>query len=102
MTVAADPPQAVGPGVLIADPGPLGLGALALLTVGEFAQNTTLIHTAGDIGLLAAALAWLAPAACVVKATWARTVFPVFPAKHGLSWRGTGRLDAWGRRSHHS
>jgi hypothetical protein len=58
------------------------LVTFVVLTIGEFAQNTTLIHTAGYIGLLGAALAWYASAAGVVNATWARTVLPVFPAKH--------------------
>lgn len=59
------------------------LVTFAVLTIGEFSQNTTMIHTAGFFGLLAAVLAWYASAAGVVNATWARTVLPVFPAKRG-------------------
>jgi uncharacterized protein len=57
------------------------LVTFALLTIGEFNANTTLIHAGGYFGIAAAALAWYASAAGVVNGTWGRTVLPVFPAR---------------------
>jgi len=68
-------------GVLVAVFGSV-LVTFALLTVGEFVESTFLLHTAGYLGLVAAACAWYGSAAGVVNPTWRRTVLPVFPVKH--------------------
>jgi uncharacterized protein len=68
-------------GVLVAVFGSV-LVTFALLTVGEFVESTFLLHTAGYLGLVAAACAWYGSAAGVVNPTWHRTVLPVFPVKH--------------------
>jgi uncharacterized protein len=57
------------------------LVTFALLSIGEFNSNTTLIHAGGYVGLAVAALGWYGSAASVVNTTWARTVLPVFPAR---------------------
>jgi succinate-acetate transporter protein len=59
------------------------LVTFTLLTVGEFAESTTLLHSGGFVGLVAAALAWYASAAGVVNATWSRSVLPMSLIKHG-------------------
>jgi hypothetical protein len=56
------------------------LGAtLILLTWGAFAQNTTVTHAGGWVGLLTAAVAWYASAAGVLSATFGRSVLPTHP-----------------------
>ena len=67
-------------GVLMAIFGTV-LVTFTLLTIGEFAESSLLLHTGGFIGLLAAALAWYGSAAGVVNPTWGRTVLPVFPVR---------------------
>jgi uncharacterized protein len=57
------------------------LVTFALLTIGEFNSNTSLIHAGGFVGLGVAALGWYGSAASVVNTTWGRTVLPVFPAR---------------------
>ena len=68
-------------GALIAIFGTV-LVTFSLLTIGEFAESTFLLHAGGYLGLAAAALAWYGSAAGVVNPTWRRTVLPVFPVKH--------------------
>ena len=58
------------------------LVTFALLTVGEFAESTSLLHAGGYVGLALAAFAWYGSAAGVVNPTWRRTVLPVFPVQH--------------------
>ena len=58
------------------------LVTFALLTVGEFAESTFLLHAGGYVGLALAAFAWYGSAAGVVNPTWRRTVLPVFPVQH--------------------
>ncbi len=57
------------------------LVTFVLLTIGEFAESTSVLHAGGYIGLVAAACAWYASAAGVVNPTWGRTVLPVFPVR---------------------
>lgn len=55
------------------------LVTFVLLTIGEFAESTTILHLGGFLGLAAAACAWYGSAAGVVNSTWGRTVLPVHP-----------------------
>jgi succinate-acetate transporter protein len=57
-------------------------GALALtflfLTLGKFADSSSLTKIGGWLGLLTAVLAWYASFAVVVNSTWKRTLLPVY------------------------
>jgi hypothetical protein len=75
MTLASVKTNAVLTAVLT-----LLLVTFVLLTIGEFATSTTLLHAGGFTGLGVAALGWYGSAAAVVNTTWGRTVLPVFPA----------------------
>ncbi|MEP7092396.1 MAG: acetate uptake transporter [Nocardioidaceae bacterium] len=55
------------------------LVTFALLTIGEFAESSTVLHLGGFVGLAAAVCAWYGSAAGVVNSTWGRTVLPVRP-----------------------
>ncbi len=52
-----------------------------LLTVGAFAQNTSLTHIGGILGLVTAGCAWYTAWAGVMNDTWKRTMMPVFEIK---------------------
>ncbi|MFI5619978.1 acetate uptake transporter [Streptomyces sp. NPDC051567] len=56
-------------------------GVLALtflfLALGDFAQNTGLVHTGGFLGLLCAGIAWYISFAVVTEETWGRKVLPL-------------------------
>jgi len=52
-----------------------------LLCIGAFAQNTTVTHVGGYVGLVTAAFAWYASFAVVTNETWKRTVLPTFPVR---------------------
>ncbi len=52
-----------------------------LLTIGELAENTTVTHAGGIVGLVTAACAWYASFATVTNETWKRVLLPTFPAK---------------------
>ncbi|MEO7059470.1 MAG: acetate uptake transporter [Lapillicoccus sp.] len=69
-------------GALIAVFGAV-LVTFTLLTIGEFAESTAILHAGGFFGLLTAAFAWYASAAGVVNPTWGRTILPVFPMRKG-------------------
>lgn len=55
-------------------------GTFILLTIGAFAQSSTLGHLGGYLGLLTAVLAWYASFAGVTNETWGRQLLPTFPA----------------------
>jgi succinate-acetate transporter protein len=55
--------------------------AFVLLTIGSFAQNESITHLGGIMGLVAAGCAWYAAWAGVMNDTWKRTVLPVFEIK---------------------
>lgn len=69
-------------GALIAVFGAV-LVTFILLTIGEFAESTSILHAGGFFGLLTAGFAWYASAAGVVNPTWGRTILPVFPVRKG-------------------
>ncbi|HEX4017743.1 MAG TPA: acetate uptake transporter [Frankiaceae bacterium] len=52
-----------------------------LLCVGALAQNSTVTHAGGIVGLVTAACAWYASFAVVTNETWKRTLLPTFPAR---------------------
>lgn len=52
-----------------------------ILAIGWFANNSTVIHVGGYVGIVTAVLAWYASFAGVTNATWRRTVLPTWPAR---------------------
>ena len=52
-----------------------------LLCIGALAQNTTVTHAGGIVGLVTAACAWYASFAVVTNETWKRTLLPTFPLR---------------------
>jgi hypothetical protein len=56
-------------------------GTFVLLCIGALAQNTTVTHAGGIVGLVTAGFAWYASFAVVTNETWKRTVLPTFPAR---------------------
>jgi uncharacterized protein len=52
-----------------------------LLCIGALAQNMTVTHAGGIVGLVTAACAWYASFAVVTNETWKRTVLPTFPIR---------------------
>jgi succinate-acetate transporter protein len=52
-----------------------------LLCVGALAQNTTVTHAGGIVGLVTAGFAWYASFAGVTNETWKRTLLPTFPSR---------------------
>lgn len=55
--------------------------AFILLTIGQFAQNTSITHIGGVMGLASAGCAWYTAWAGVMNDTWKRTVLPVLEIK---------------------
>jgi succinate-acetate transporter protein len=53
----------------------------ALLTIGEFAQNTSILHAGGYVGIVTAACAWYTAWAGVMNDTWKRTMLPILEIK---------------------
>ena len=53
-----------------------------VLGIGNARGNTTLVHTAGWLGLATAIAAWYASFAAVTNSTFGRTVLPVMPLRH--------------------
>lgn len=52
-----------------------------ILAIGWFANNSTVIHAGGYVGIVTAVLAWYASFAGVTNATWQKTVLPTWPAR---------------------
>jgi uncharacterized protein len=55
--------------------------AFILLTIGQFAQNTSITHIGGVMGFVTAGCAWYTAWAGVMNDTWKRTVLPVLEIK---------------------
>jgi succinate-acetate transporter protein len=51
--------------------------AFVLLTVGTFAENTSITHLGGYLGLATAGCAWYTAWAGVMNDTWKRTMLPI-------------------------
>jgi len=55
--------------------------AFVLLTIGKFAQDTSITHLGGFMGLASAGCAWYTAWAGVMNDTWKRTVLPILEIK---------------------
>jgi succinate-acetate transporter protein len=55
--------------------------AFILLTIGKFAQDTSITHLGGIMGLVTAGCAWYTSWAGVLNDAWKRTVLPIFEVK---------------------